>query len=64
MSREAFVADSLVVDAVIRNLTIIGEAVKQLPETVRQLDDDIPWSLIARFRSSNSASACYATTPA
>lgn len=37
-------------DAVIRRLEIIGEAVKNLPEEVRQRYPDIPWKQIAGMR--------------
>jgi len=50
LDEAAFLGNSLVFDAVLRNLTVIGEAVKQLPAPVQQLDPDVPWSLIARFR--------------
>ena len=33
---EAFIQDHKTVDAVIRNLEIIGEAVKEIPENIRQ----------------------------
>jgi uncharacterized protein with HEPN domain len=35
MSKNEFSSDSKTIDAVVRNLEIIGEAVKQLPEDVR-----------------------------
>ncbi len=47
---EQFVADEMRVDAVLRNLTVIGEAVKQVPPEYRDLHPSIEWSKIARFR--------------
>jgi uncharacterized protein with HEPN domain len=47
---EAFSGDDLVVDAVIRNLEIIGEAVKKLPRGIRERYSDIPWKEVAGFR--------------
>lgn len=47
---EQFVADERTFDAVLRNLAIIGEAVKQIPQDVRQLCPTVEWRKIARFR--------------
>jgi len=40
--REQFLADPMVQDAVIRNLEVIGEAVKGLSDTVRTANPDVP----------------------
>ncbi len=45
-----FEEDQRTVDAVIRNLEIIGEAVKALPQDLRDLHSDVPWKNIAGFR--------------
>ena len=37
-------------NAVLRRLEIIGEAVKKLPEEVRQLNNKVPWRQIAGMR--------------
>jgi uncharacterized protein with HEPN domain len=47
---ESFIIDRRTVDAVIRNLEIIGEAVKSLPEDMTGQFPDIPWRAIAGFR--------------
>jgi uncharacterized protein with HEPN domain len=47
---ERFEADEMRVDAVLRNLTIVGEAVKQLPQPFRDQNMAIEWTKIARFR--------------
>lgn len=39
------------VDAVIRNLEIIGEAVRQIPESVRSGMPEVPWTQIAGMRN-------------
>ena len=50
MDYEAFVSHEMAVDAVLRNLATIGEAVKQIPADVQQRSSDIEWKKIARFR--------------
>lgn len=50
MSYETFVGDRKTVDAVVRNLEIIGEAVKQLPDAFRVRYPTIPWQKIAGLR--------------
>lgn len=50
-SYEQFAGDSKTVDAVVRNLEIIGEAVKGLPAEVIERAPEIEWKLIARFRA-------------
>lgn len=50
MSQEQFAADDKTLDAVIRNLEVIGEAVKQLPTDIRDQAPTIPWTRIAGFR--------------
>lgn len=51
MNHDAFLGDELVIDAVARNLEIIGEAVRQLPEEFRQVHPQIPWNQIAALRN-------------
>ena len=48
--RDAFLANPQAQDAVIRNLEIIGEAVKHLSPELRQQHPDIPWKRIAGMR--------------
>ena len=50
MNFENFVADDRTFDAVIRNLQIIGEAVKNIPDDVRELNPEIEWRKIAGLR--------------
>ncbi len=44
-------ADELRLDAVVRNLEVIGEAVKQLPEQITQQQSDVEWRKIAGLRN-------------
>lgn len=48
--REAFSAERLIQDAVIRNFEIIGEAAKRVPEEYRHAHPEIPWRGLATFR--------------
>ncbi len=50
MSLAQFLANSEKQDAVIRNLEIVGEAVRNIPPEFREKHDDIAWSQIAGFR--------------
>lgn len=50
MSKEDFLNNKLVQDAVIRNFEIIGEAAKNIPENFRQKHADIPWKKMAGMR--------------
>ena len=42
--------DTLVVDAVVRNLEIIGEAVKNIPSRLKEKHPDIEWKKISGLR--------------
>jgi uncharacterized protein with HEPN domain len=44
LTEETFGADSMVVDAVVRNFQIIGEAVRHIPDDVQQSHPELPWS--------------------
>ncbi|MEA3240220.1 MAG: DUF86 domain-containing protein [Pseudomonadota bacterium] len=48
--REEFFATKMIQDAVIRNLEIIGEAVKSLSPLFRGEHPDVPWKQIAGLR--------------
>lgn len=48
--REAFFADRRTQDAVLRNIEILGQAVKGLSVETRMLEPDVPWRQIAGMR--------------
>ena len=50
MSFEDFRGDQKTQDAVVRNLEVIGEAVKRVPESVRDAYPDIAWHPAAAMR--------------
>jgi uncharacterized protein with HEPN domain len=49
-TRDEVFADEMRFDAILRNLHIIGEAVKNLPPEWRQKHSDVPWRSIAGLR--------------
>ncbi len=51
MNFELFCRDRKTVDAVVRNLEVIGEAARFLPEEVRQQYPNVPWENIVGMRS-------------
>lgn len=51
MSAEVFSANSLVQDAVLRNIELIGEAAGRVPSTVREANPQIAWRQIVAMRN-------------
>ncbi len=49
--REAFLENPMVQDAVIRNLEVIGEAVKSLPSDLQHQHPEVPWRSITALRN-------------
>jgi len=47
---EGFRGDERTVDAVIRNLEILGEAAKRVPESIRVQCPDVEWRKVAGLR--------------
>ena len=50
MTHETFLHDEKTVDAVVRNLEIIGEAANRLPEEFKAQHSDIAWEQIVGLR--------------
>ena len=48
--QQAFFADEMAFDATLRNLEILGEAEKGIPEEVRARHPDVDWRAIAGLR--------------
>ncbi len=51
MNSAGFQADSRTVDAVVRNLEIIGEAAQSIPIEIKQLKPAIDWAAIKGLRN-------------
>ena len=50
LTRDLAFAQPMRLDAVLHNLHVIGEAVKRLPQSVRDRRPDLPWREIAGMR--------------
>ncbi len=50
IDEEDFYENTIIQDAVLRRLEIIGEAVKNIPDDFREKYPDIPWRQIAGMR--------------
>jgi len=50
ISMEDFAKDELIQDGVVRNLEIIGEAVKNIPEDIKNRKSQVAWKKIAGLR--------------
>jgi uncharacterized protein with HEPN domain len=51
MDLAAFRRDAKTIDAVIRNLIVMGEAAKGVPADVRDAHPELPWRLMADLRN-------------
>ncbi len=50
LSYEELFGNEMVLDAIIRNLEIIGEASKNVPDEIKALHNEIPWKEMAGMR--------------
>lgn len=48
---DEFVKDTMAIDAVVRNLTIIGEAARNIPEEIKSKNPDIAWTEAISMRN-------------
>lgn len=48
---ERFAQDDRTVDAVVRNLEVIGEAARQIPSEVRERCPEVPWRRVIGLRN-------------
>jgi uncharacterized protein with HEPN domain len=46
-----FIADDKTIDAVVRNIEIIGEAVSKLPDELKEANSDVEWKRIKGMRN-------------
>ena len=46
-----FIRDSMTIDAVVRNIEIIGEASIKVPDDIKQKNPDIPWKKLSGIRN-------------
>ena len=51
MSRDDFESNSLNLDAIARNIELIGEAATHIPDEIRASNPDIPWRQIIATRN-------------
>lgn len=50
MDYDEFIENEMAVDAVLRNFEVVGEAAKNVPVSVREDFDEVPWSEMAGMR--------------
>ena len=50
-NRDSFAGDQLTIDAVVRNLEVIGEAVRHVPAAVAEQYPHIPWDEMRGMRN-------------
>ena len=51
MTPAAFTADDMAIDAVVRNLVVLGEASRHIPPTVESRHPEVPWDKMRGIRN-------------
>ena len=51
MDKDAFLKDARTVDAVVRNLEIIGEAASRIPDVFKGTHPEVPWRKVVGLRN-------------
>lgn len=51
LSFDEFVINSMIIDAIVRNIEIIGEASKNIPLVIQEKFKDIPWQKLKGIRN-------------
>ena len=51
ISYETFENTDMLIDAVVRNLEIIGEAASHIPDEIREKEPQIPWKKVIGLRN-------------
>ena len=51
IERETFFVNSLIYDATVRNVTLVGQAASYVPESIRGMAPNIPWRYIVSTRN-------------
>ncbi len=51
LTYEQFIDSGITYDAVLRNLELIGEAARNVPDEVRNAHPEIPWRMIVALRN-------------
>ena len=51
LSFEEFARDEKTLDAVVRNLEVIGEAARHIPNELEALNPDVPWTYMRGMRN-------------
>jgi uncharacterized protein with HEPN domain len=51
VNREEFAINQMIIDAVVRNIEIIGEASKNVPDPIQEKFSEIPWKKLNGIRN-------------
>lgn len=51
LDQNGFIEDSLIYDATVRNLKLIGEAATHIPDEIRTTNSEVPWRMIIATRN-------------